>query len=296
MLTNPNTLGLFEKDILEITQLVHEAGGLCYYDGANLNAIMGITQIATMGFDVMHINTHKTFATPHGGGGPGSGPVLVNTKLEPFLPLPVVEHHDGRYELNFDRPQSIGKVKLFYGNTEILLRAFAYIECFGLDGLKDVSETAVMNANYLKECLRQWYHVPFESTCMHEFIITSQHQHARHGDINTMTLAKRLMDYGFHPPTVYFPLIVPEDMMIEPTETESKQTLDAFVEAMRRIDEETQTNPDTIVQAPHTTPVKRVDEVHAARNPDLNFYKNFRPTNVGPDQLQGCFTASQFCP
>lgn len=289
MLTNPNTLGLFEKDILEITRLVHEAGGLCYYDGANLNAIVGIAQIAPMGFDVMHINTHKTFATPHGGGGPGSGPVLVNQKLAPFLPVPVVAHKDGTYYLDTDRPDSIGKVKLFYGNTEILLRAYAYLECYGLEGLREVAQTAVMNANYLKECLKDTYHVPYPQPCMHEFILTSKYQHARDEHINTMTLAKRLMDYGFHPPTVYFPLIVPEDMMIEPTETESKQTLDAFIEAMMQIDQETRTNPELILQAPHTTPVKRVDEVQAARSPDLNFYKasQARPGALGdsPDTL-----------
>jgi glycine dehydrogenase subunit 2 len=273
MLTNPNTLGLFEKDILEITQVVHQAGGLCYYDGANLNAVMGITKIAPMGFDVMHINTHKTFATPHGGGGPGSGPVLVNQTLAPFLPVPTIEFQDDQYFLNNERPDTIGKVKLFYGNTEILLRAYAYIQCFGFEGLKEVSETAVLNANYLKESLKQWYHVAYPQHCMHEFILTSKHQHARDEHINTMTLAKRLMDYGFHPPTVYFPLIVPEAMMIEPTETESKQTLDAFITALGQIDTETQTDPERVIQAPHTTMVRRVDEVQAARNPDLNFYK-----------------------
>lgn len=274
MLTNPNTLGLFEKDILEITQLVHEAGGLCYYDGANLNAIMGMTQIATMGFDVMHINTHKTFATPHGGGGPGSGPVLVNQKLEPFLPVPTIELREDQYVLNMDRPDSIGKVKLFYGNAEILLRAYAYIECYGFEGLKEVSETAVLNANYLKACLKDHYHVAFPQYCMHEFILTSQNQRSRDEHLNTMALAKRLMDFGFHPPTVYFPLIVQEAMMIEPTETESKQTLDAFIAAMKQIDEETQTDPQVILEAPHSTPVKRVDEVLAARSPDLNFYSH----------------------
>lgn len=274
MLTNPNTLGLFERDILEMTRLVHEAGGLCYYDGANLNAIVGIAQVAPMGFDVMHINTHKTFATPHGGGGPGSGPVLVNEKLAPFLPSPTIEYHDGHYGLNYDHPDSIGKVKLFYGNGEILLRAYAYLCCYGLEGLREVAETAVLNANYLKESLKDTYHVAYPRHCMHEFILTSKHQHARDAHINTMALAKRLMDYGFHPPTVYFPLIVPEAMMIEPTETESKQTLDAFIAVMKRIDEETRTNPQQVIDAPHSTPVKRVDEVQAARSPDLNFFKH----------------------
>lgn len=274
MLTNPNTLGLFEKDVLEITRMVHQAGGLCYYDGANLNAIMGIVRVAAMGFDVMHINTHKTFATPHGGGGPGSGPVLVNTLLEPFLPVPIVLFDGNQYGLNSDRPDSIGKVKLFHGNIEILLRAYAYIECCGLEGLKEVSETAVLNANYLKESLKETYHVPFSGPCMHEFVMSSQHQRARDNRLNTMGIAKRLIDYGFHPPTVYFPLIVPEAMMIEPTETESKQTLDAFIDAMRQIDEESKSNPDCILQAPSRAPVGRVDEVLAARSPDLNFFKH----------------------
>ncbi len=272
MLTNPNTLGLFEKDILEITRLVHEAGGLCYYDGANLNAIVGKAKIAQMGFDVMHINTHKTFATPHGGGGPGSGPVMVNSTLEPFLPSPTIEFSDNQYFLNYERPDSIGKVKIFNGNVEILLRAVAYIECFGLEGLQDIAETAVLNANYLKESLKETYQVAFPQHCMHEFILTSQRQHARDEHINTMAIAKRLMDFGIHPPTVYFPLIVPEAMMIEPTETESKQTLDHFIEVMKRIDAETQTEPDVVINAPHTTQVKRVDEVGAARTPDLNYF------------------------
>lgn len=272
MLTNPNTVGLFEKDILEITQAVHQAGGLCYYDGANLNAVMGKARMADMGFDVMHINTHKTFATPHGGGGPGCGPVCVNRKLEPFLPKPVIEKHGETYHLNHERPQSIGKVKLFYGNTEIALRAYAYIACYGIEGLREVSETAVLNANYLKASLKDTYQVVYPGHCMHEFILTSQNQKARDEHINTMTLAKRLMDYGIHPPTVYFPLIVPEAMMIEPTETESKQTLDHFITAMKAIDEETQSNPELVISAPHTTVVQKVDEVAAARNPDLNYY------------------------
>ncbi len=273
MLTNPNTLGLFERDILDITQVVHEAGGLCYYDGANLNAIMGRVYVAEMGFDVMHINTHKTFATPHGGGGPGSGPVLVNDKLSPYLPIPTIECHDGAYVFNWERPHSIGKVKAFYGNTEILLRAFAYITCYGWSGLKEVSEVAVLNANYLKESLQETYQVAYPQRCMHEFVLTSQRQRLTDDHINTMALAKRLMDFGFHPPTVYFPLIVPEAMMIEPTETESKQTLDAFIAAMKQIDHEAHTTPDLILEAPHTTRVQRVDEVTAARQPDLNFYK-----------------------
>ncbi|MCA9808495.1 MAG: aminomethyl-transferring glycine dehydrogenase subunit GcvPB, partial [Cyanobacteria bacterium HKST-UBA06] len=276
MLTNPNTVGLFEEDILSITQMVHEAGGLCYYDGANLNAIMGRAKVAHMGFDVMHLNTHKTFATPHGGGGPGSGPVAANEKLEPFLPKPTVEQRpDGTYWLNHDRPDALGQLKLFYGNTEVLLRALAYLVCYGGDGLREVSEKAVLNANYLKARLKETYHEPFTQTCMHEFILTSRHQRADNKDINTMALAKRLMDYGFHPPTVYFPLIIPEIMMIEPTETESKETLDRFVQAMVQIADEAKTQPELVLNAPHTTPVKRVDEVAAVKQLDLNYFANY---------------------
>lgn len=274
MLTNPNTVGLFEKDILQITQAVHEAGGYCYYDGANLNAIMGQAKIAHMGFDVMHMNTHKTFATPHGGGGPGSGPVCVTSTLEPYLPKPVIQFDANQYVLSFDRPDSVGQIKLFFGNTEVLLRAFAYVESYGAQGLKAVSDMAVLNANYLKTRLKDTYYVPFMQHCMHEFIMTSKHQHVHHSDVTTMTIAKRLLDYGYHPPTVYFPLIVPEVMMIEPTETESLETLDKFVEAMLAISRECETTPELVATAPHTTPVKRVDEVTAARNPDLNYFRH----------------------
>jgi glycine dehydrogenase subunit 2 len=275
MLTNPNTVGLFEKDILAITDRVHAAGGLCYYDGANLNAILGIAKVAKMGFDVMHMNTHKTFATPHGGGGPGSGPVLVNETLEPFLPIPLVvkDPHTHRYELDFNRPHTIGKVKLFFGNAEVHLRAKAYIDCYGADGLKAVSQLAVLNANYLKALLKDDYHIAYDNHCMHEFIMTSKHQHAHDDRINTMALAKRLMDFGYHPPTVYFPLIVPECMMLEPTETESKQTLDRFAEAMKQIAREAEHEPDLIVNAPHTTPIKRINETLANRHPVLNYFK-----------------------
>lgn len=276
MLTNPNTVGLFEKDILTITTLVHEAGGLCYYDGANLNAVMGRAKMAHMGFDVMHMNTHKTFATPHGGGGPGSGPVGVNEKLEPFLPTPVIATRQVQgqtvYELDYDRPLSIGQLKLFYGNAEVILRALAYMESYGAQGLKAVSDGAVLNANYLKASLKDNYHVPFEPHCMHEFILTSRKQKEQNKDLNTMVLAKRLMDYGFHPPTVYFPLIIPEIMMIEPTETEAKQTLDTFITAMKSIAQEAIDTPEVVLEAPHTTPVKRVDEVRAAKQLDLNYF------------------------
>ncbi len=273
MLTNPSTLGLFERDILEITQIVHEAGGLMYYDGANLNAVMGQAKPAEMGFDVMHINTHKTFATPHGGGGPGCGPVAVNKTLMPYLPVPIVTFDGQQYTLNHDLPLSVGKVKAFYGNFEMMARALTYIQAYGSEGLSQVTKDAVMNANYLKACLQDDYHVAFDQVCKHEFILTNKKQKQYDSHLSTMALVKRLMDFGFHPPTVYFPLIVPEAMMIEPTETESKETLDRFVAAMRQIAEECKTNPQLVLEAPHTTPIRKVDEVAAARNPDLNYYK-----------------------
>lgn len=272
MLTNPNTLGLFEVDIQEITQIIHTAGGLCYYDGANLNAIMGVTQVAKMGFDVMHMNTHKTFATPHGGGGPGSGPVACNDKLEPFLPKPVIVKHHKTFHLDYDRPDSIGRVKQYYGNTEVLLRALAYMRCYGFDGLKSVSEHAVLNANYLKEKLKTAYHLAFDALCKHEFVLTSKYQKEKDSHLNTLAIAKRLMDYGFHPPTVYFPLIVQEALMIEPTETEDKATLDRFIDAMLAIAKECEENPDLVINAPHTTPVLRVDETTANRSPNLGYF------------------------
>ncbi len=272
MLTNPSTVGLFEKDILEITRLVHEAGGLLYYDGANLNAVMGQAKPAEMGFDVMHINTHKTFATPHGGGGPGCGPVAVNNTLAPYLPSPIAAFDGKTYSLDYDRPLSIGKIKAFYGNFEMMARALTYILAYGADGLAQVSQDAVLNANYLKECLKDDYQVAFDQVCKHEFILTNAKQKVIDSHLSTMAIVKRLMDYGYHPPTVYFPLIVPEAMMIEPTETESKQTLDQFVAALKAIAQECKTNPELVLNAPHTTPVARVDEVTAARNPNLNYF------------------------
>lgn len=273
MLTNPSTVGLFEKDILEVSRLVHEAGALLYYDGANLNAVMGQAKPASMGFDVMHINTHKTFATPHGGGGPGCGPVAVTKRLAPFLPVPVAEFDGEKYFLDYERPQSIGKVKAFYGNFEMMARALLYILAYGAEGLAQVSRDAVLNANYLRACLKGDYQVAFDQICKHEFILTNAKQKAFDSHLNTMALVKRLMDYGYHPPTVYFPLIVPEAMMIEPTETESKATLDQFIAAMKAIAEECRNNPQLVLEAPHTTPVQRVDEVAAARNLDLNYFK-----------------------
>jgi len=267
MLTNPSTLGLFEENIVEIARLVHEAGGLLYYDGANLNAIMGITRPGDMGFDVVHLNLHKTFSTPHGGGGPGAGPVGVKKELADFLPVPVIEFKDGIYSLNYDRPLSIGKVRSFYGNFNVLIKAYSYILTMGAEGLKRASEMAVLNANYLKEKLKNHYKVAVDKVCMHEFVLAGLLEKVN--DIRTLDVAKRLIDYGFHPPTIYFPLIVDEAIMIEPTETESKETLDAFIEAMIKISEEAKENPQLLKEAPHNTPVRRVDEVLAARNPVL---------------------------
>lgn len=271
MLTNPSTLGLFEENIVEIARLVHEAGGLLYYDGANLNAIMGITRPGDMGFDVVHLNLHKTFSTPHGGGGPGAGPVGVKKELADFLPVPVIEFKEGIYSLNYDRPLSIGKVRSFYGNFNVLVKAYSYILTMGAEGLKRASEMAVLNANYLKEKLKNHYKVAVDKVCMHEFVLAGLLEKVN--DIRTLDVAKRLIDYGFHPPTIYFPLIVDEAIMIEPTETESKETLDAFIEAMIKISEEAKENPQLLKEAPHNTPVRRVDEVLAARNPVLKWSK-----------------------
>ena len=270
MLTTPSTLGLFEKNICAVTEIVHAAGGLVYYDGANANAIMGLTRPGDMGFDVIHFNLHKTFSTPHGGGGPGAGPVGVKKILEPFLPIPVVtQTADGIYCFAEDRPLSIGRMHSFYGNFGILIRAYAYILTMGAAGLRQVSEDAVLNANYCLARLRDVYHAPFARHCMHECVLTSQKQNAK--GIRTLDIAKRLLDYGVHPPTIYFPLIVAEALMIEPTETESKETLDAFVGIMRQIAREAEENPALITQAPTTTVVGRLDEAAAARKPNLRW-------------------------
>ena len=270
MLTNPNTLGLFEEEILEIQKLVHEAGGLLYYDGANLNAILGTVRPGDMGFDVVHLNLHKTFSTPHGGGGPGAGPVAVGQALAPFLPVPAIERDgEGTYHLNFDRPSSIGRVKAFFGNFGMFVRAYAFILAHGAAGLRQVSTDAVLNANYLKARLQGVFEVPFNQPCMHEFVLSGSRQKAK--GVGTLSMAKRLIDFGVHPPTIYFPLIVPESMMIEPTETEGKETLDHFVSAMLQIAKEVEENPDLVNQAPHTAPIGRVDEVTAARKPNLRF-------------------------
>ncbi len=269
MLTNPNTLGIFEKDITRISKMVHEVGGLMYMDGANLNAIVGLVRPGDMGFDVVHINLHKTFSTPHGGGGPGSGPVAVNDKLKDFLPVPVIVKEQDKFHLSFQRPNSIGKIHSFFGNFGMHVRAYTYILSHGPDGLRNNSINAVINANYLLARLRKSFVVPFESTPMHEFVISSDIQKDR--GVKTLDIAKRLLDYGYHAPTIYFPLIVHEALMIEPTETETKETLDAFAEALLRIDEETKSSPDTVRSAPTTTPVRRLDDAYAARNVNVCF-------------------------
>ena len=267
MLTNPSTLGLYEQNIVEVAKLVHDAGGLLYYDGANANAILGISRPGDMGFDVVHLNLHKTMTTPHGGGGPGSGPVGVNKHLVPFLPTPMIEKDDHRYFLDYDRPESIGRIRAFYGNFGINVRAYTYMKTMGAEGLKKVSQMAVLNANYLMHHLKQSYKLPIDRICKHEFVLAGLGK--KEMQVNTMDVAKRLLDYGYHPPTVYFPLIVPEALMIEPTETESLETLDAFIEAMAQISREAEENPELLKTAPHVTPVRRLDEVKAARNPVL---------------------------
>lgn len=271
MLTNPNTLGLFEKNITEIARLVHEAGGLLYYDGANINAIMGITRPGDMGFDVVHLNLHKTFSTPHGGGGPGSGPVGVKKNLVEFLPVPVIEKQGENYTLNYDKPLSIGKVKSFYGNFGVMVRAYAYILTMGAEGLKKASETAVLNANYMKNKLKEYYYLPIDKVCKHEFVLGGLGQGLQ--EVSTLDVAKRLLDYGYHPPTIYFPLIVDSAIMIEPTETESKETLDGFIDAMIKISKEAKETPELVKSAPHNTIVRRLDEVKAARNPVIKWSK-----------------------
>jgi len=270
MLTNPNTLGLFEEKILEVEEIVHSRGGQMYMDGANFNAILGVTRPGEQGFDVMHFNLHKTFTTPHGGGGPGAGAVGVKEHLVPFLPVPVVERAGEQFRLDFARPQSIGKLRAFYGNFGNLVRAYAYIRSLGAAGLRQVAETAVLNANYLLARLHPHYDRPFDRLCKHEFVIAGTRQ-KRQAGVTTRDIAKRILDYGFHAPTIYFPLIVDEAIMIEPTETESKQTLDEFTDAMIAIDREAREQPELVKTAPHTTVVRRLDEVRAARQLDLRW-------------------------
>ena len=268
MMTNPNTLGIFEEKVLEISDLMHKNGSLLYYDGANFNAIMGWTNPALMGFDVVHLNLHKTFATPHGGGGPGAGPVGVVDKLKEFLPTPIIEKVENKYVRNYNLPNSIGKVRSFYGNFGVLVRAYAYILMMGSD-LKLASGDAVLNANYIKEKLKGAYDLPYDEPCMHEFVLSGEKQH--HQGVSTLGIAKRLMDANCHPPTVYFPLIVHEAIMIEPTETESKEVLDNFIEIMLKIAREIEENPEEVLKSPQKTPIKRVDETLAARQPNLTY-------------------------
>ena len=274
MLTNPNTLGLFEEEIVKIAKMVHDVGGLLYYDGANLNAIMGVTRPGDMGFDVMHINLHKTFSTPHGGGGPGSGPVGVKAHLAEFLPVPVVEKDGDRYYFNYNLPNSIGKVRTFYGNFLVVVKAYTYLKALGGEGIADVSQKAVLNANYLREKLKKYFYLPFDRLCKHEFVLSGKWQKEK--GVRTLDMAKRLLDYGVHPPTIYFPLIVDEALMIEPTETESMDTLDRFIEVMLTINREVEENPELLHDAPHVTPVGRLDEVGAARNPILRWSKDWQ--------------------
>ncbi|MGE8078095.1 aminomethyl-transferring glycine dehydrogenase subunit GcvPB [Peribacillus loiseleuriae] len=269
MLTNPNTLGLFEENILEMAKVVHDAGGKLYYDGANLNAVLSKARPGDMGFDVVHLNLHKTFTGPHGGGGPGSGPVGVKQELIPYLPKPVLVKKDGQYMFENDVPQSIGRVKPFYGNFGINVRAYTYIRSMGPDGLKAVTENAVLNANYMMRRLAEYYDLPYDKHCKHEFVLSGRRQ--KKLGVRTLDIAKRLLDFGYHPPTIYFPLNVEECMMIEPTETESKETLDSFIEAMIQIAKETEENPEIVQEAPHTTVIKRLDETLAARKPILRY-------------------------
>jgi glycine dehydrogenase subunit 2 len=269
MITNPNTVGLFEEDIRKIADILHEKGGFVYLDGANMNAVVGIARPGDFGADVMHLNLHKTFSTPHGGGGPGAGPVLVRSALEPFLPVPRVVQNGDRYSLSNDFPDSIGKIHSFYGNFRILVRAYTYLLAYGSDHIRNVAELAVLNANYLRVKLKEKYHLAYDRPVMHEVIFSDKWQ--LKNDVKTLDIAKRLMDYGFHPPTIYFPLIVPGSLMIEPTETESLETLDSFVEAMKRIDEEAKTEPEIVRSAPHTTKISRLDEAEAARRPVLRW-------------------------
>lgn len=268
MMTNPNTVGIFEENVVEIAELVHNNGSLLYYDGANLNAVMGYSNPAIMGFDVCHINLHKTFSTPHGGGGPGSGPVGVVEKLKDYLPKPTVEFDGEKYYRNYDLPDSIGKVRSFCGNFGVLVKAYAYILMLG-KGLKSATADAVLNANYLREQLKDVYDIAYPEKCMHEFVICGEKQ--KEQGSSTLHIAKRLMDYKIHPPTIYFPLIVHEAMMIEPTETESKERLDEFVTVMRKIANEVETNVELVNSAPHSAVVKKIDETLAARKPDLKY-------------------------
>ena len=268
MITNPNTLGLFERNIEKVAAIVHYRGGLLYCDGANANAFMGITKPGKLGIDVIQLNLHKTFSTPHGCGGPGSGPVGVGKKLVPYLPIPRVVKKGDRYDLDYDYPDSVGRVRAFYGNFNVMVKAYTYIRSLGPYGLKRASEMAVLNANYIKERLKSYYDLAYDRICMHECVFSGRRQ-VKESGVHTSDIAKRLLDYGYHPPTIYFPLVVSEAIMIEPNETESKETLDAFCDTMITIATEAKENPDMVKSAPLTTPVRRLDDVKAAREPDV---------------------------
>ncbi|MBI3857416.1 MAG: aminomethyl-transferring glycine dehydrogenase subunit GcvPB, partial [Planctomycetes bacterium] len=270
MITNPSTLGLFEENIREIAELVHKAGGLVYMDGANMNAIQGKARPGDFGVDVMHFNLHKTFSTPHGGGGPGSGPVACKKFLEPYLPVPRIAKEGQAFKFDFAQPKSIGKVKAFWGNIGMHIRAYTYIRFHGPEGIRRNAEHAVLNANYLMSLLKKRFKVAYPRTCMHEFVIDNT-PYAKKTGVRTLDMAKRLLDYNYHPPTIYFPLIVHEAMMIEPTETESRETLDAFAAALLKIADEAKTTPELVKTAPHKMPVKRLDEVRAAKNPNVRW-------------------------
>jgi glycine dehydrogenase subunit 2 len=269
MLTVPNTLGLFEENILKIAQIVHNEGGILYLDGANLNAFLGIIKPSDFGVDIMHFNLHKTFSTPHGGGGPGSGPVGVKEPLAPYLPVPFIEKGKDGYYLDYNRPKSIGKVISFYGNVEVIIKAYCYLRSLGKEELKKVSQNAVLNANYLMKKLKKYFYLPYDRPCMHEFVLSGEDK--KMNDVRTLDIAKRLLDFGLHPPTIYFPLIVKGALMIEPTETESKETLDAFALAMIQIKKEIEENPSLVKDAPHNSPVGRLDEVKAAKQLKLRW-------------------------
>jgi glycine dehydrogenase subunit 2 len=274
MLTTPNTLGLFESQIEEISNAVHNAGALLYMDGANLNALLGIVRPGDMGFDIVHFNLHKTFSTPHGGGGPGAGPLGVKKILEPFLPVPVVEKEvdekgKGCYRFDYKRPDSIGKLQGFYGNFGIMIRAYAFIRACGPEGLKKISENAIINANYLMESLKDLYHLPYPGSCMHEFVLSGIKQ--KNKGVRTADVAKRILDYGLHAPTVYFPLIVSEALMIEPSESESRESCDEFITIMKKIAQEVEENPELVKGAPYNTPVSRLDEVKATKDLEIRW-------------------------
>jgi glycine dehydrogenase subunit 2 len=277
MITNPNTLGLFETQIEAVAEVMHRRGGMVYLDGANLNALLGLAKPGHMGVDVLHMNLHKTFSTPHGGGGPGAGPVAVKSHLADYLPVPRIVKAGDRYELQQDCPKSIGRVRSFFGNFGVLVRAYAYILSLGGDGLEEASRMALLNANYIRKKLEKSYHLAFNEPCMHECIFTDRIQQ-RNG-VSTLDIAKRLLDYGYHPPTIYFPLVVSGALMIEPTETETPETLDGFIEAMLAIAQEAKSDPERVKSAPHSTPVKRLDEARAARKPVLRW----QPRSSGGD-------------